>query len=81
MVAPLLILTGVWFWKQQAWGHTLAGIVLIKAATLETAVLSMVDFIYLESVPVVWAQSVLYRHYGSSSGSFVCVPEGSGRRC
>jgi hypothetical protein len=40
-VAPLCILASIWLWRQAAWGYILASCLLIKAATMGLALLSM----------------------------------------
>ena len=44
LVVPLAWLTAVWLWRKRAWGDVLAGCLLIKAATMGLALLSMTWF-------------------------------------
>lgn len=41
MVVPLLILSAAWLWRGKSWGYMLAGVMLIKGATMGLALLSM----------------------------------------
>jgi hypothetical protein len=44
IVVPLSILSAWWLWNQHAWGYVLAGFILVKAATMGLALLSMTWF-------------------------------------
>lgn len=44
LVVPLMLLAAVWLWRKQPWGDVLAGCMLIKAATMGLALLSMTAF-------------------------------------
>jgi hypothetical protein len=45
VVVPLSVLAAVWLWQDRAWGHVLAGFVLVKAATMGLALLAMTAFV------------------------------------
>jgi hypothetical protein len=53
IIVPLSLITGWLLLKRDAWGYTLASLILIKGVTLGTAVLSMALFQYLNGVEVV----------------------------
>jgi hypothetical protein len=61
VVVPLALLAAWWLSQLQAWGHVLAGFVLVKAATMGLALLAMTAFslhagLQIEMVlPAVWA--------------------------
>ena len=44
VVVPLALLAAFWLWRRRPWGSVLAGFVLIKAATMGLALLSMTLF-------------------------------------
>jgi hypothetical protein len=53
IVVPMCLITGYLLLKRNAWGYALASLILVKGATLGTAVLSMALFQYLDGVEVV----------------------------
>lgn len=44
VVVPLTLLAAWWLWQRRAWGHALAGFVLVKATTMGLALLAMTVF-------------------------------------
>lgn len=44
IIVPLAFLAAYWLWRREAWGYLLAGVVLIKAAAMGVALLSMTWF-------------------------------------
>lgn len=44
VVAPVSLLSAWWLWRDAPWGYVLAGFVLVKAATMGLALLSMTAF-------------------------------------
>lgn len=42
VLLPATLLTAVWLWRRRDWGYVLAGVLLVKFATLGLAVLAMV---------------------------------------
>jgi hypothetical protein len=59
IIVPLAVLSAVWLWRRTAWGYILAGCILIKAATMGFALLSMNGFAVRAGQPgdgltVVW---------------------------
>ena len=41
LIVPLCLIAAVWLWRDNAWGYVLASCMLIKAATMGLALLSM----------------------------------------
>ncbi|WP_424358573.1 hypothetical protein [Methanocella sp. MCL-LM] len=60
VVIPMTLLTGVLLLKRDAWGYTLASLVLIKVLTLGTGILSMVLFMALRGVEIVIPQVIIF---------------------
>lgn len=60
VIVPLCLITGYLLMKKNAWGYTLASLILIKGATLGTAVLSMALFMALDGVEVVLPEVVIF---------------------
>jgi hypothetical protein len=52
VVVPLALLSAVWLWCGRAWGSVLAGFVLVKAATMGLALLSMTVFAWRAGLAV-----------------------------
>jgi hypothetical protein len=44
VVVPLALVSAYWLWRDRPWGYVLAGFVLVKAATMGLALLSMTVF-------------------------------------
>jgi hypothetical protein len=44
IIAPLAVLSAVWLWRRFPWGYILAGALLVKAATMGLALLTMDGF-------------------------------------
>lgn len=44
VVVPLALLSAWWLWRDRPWGYVLAGFVLVKAATMGLALISMTFF-------------------------------------
>jgi hypothetical protein len=51
VVLPALALAGVWLLRDQPWGYVLAGVLLVKAATLGLAVTAMGLFVIRTGMP------------------------------
>lgn len=51
VVVPLAVLAALWLWRRLPWGYILAGVVLIKAATMGLALLGMTWFAVRASIP------------------------------
>ena len=60
VIVPLCLITGYLLLKKNAWGYTLASLILIKGATLGTAVLSMALFMALNGVEVVLPEVIIF---------------------
>lgn len=60
VIVPMCMIAGYLLLKRNAWGYTLASLILIKGATLGTAVLSMALFMTLNGVEVVLPQVVIF---------------------
>lgn len=60
VIMPLAVITGLLLLKKDAWGYTLASLVLIKGITLGTGVLSMVLFMSMSGVEVDPAQALIF---------------------
>jgi hypothetical protein len=60
IVVPLAGIAGALLLKRDAWGYTLASLILIKGFTLGTGVLSMALFMALNGVEVVIPQVILF---------------------
>jgi len=60
VIMPLAVITGLLLLKKDAWGYTLASLVLIKGITLGTGVLSMVLFMSMSGVNVDLAQAFIF---------------------
>ncbi len=60
VIMPLAVITGLLLLKKDAWGYTLASLVLIKGITLGTGVLSMVLFMSMSGVNVDLAQALIF---------------------
>jgi hypothetical protein len=60
VIVPLCMIAGYLLLKRNAWGYTLASLILIKGATLGTAVLSMALFMALNGVEVVLPEVVIF---------------------
>lgn len=60
VIVPLAAITGTLLLKREAWGYTLASLVLIKGLTLGTGILSMVLFMALNGVEVVIPQVIMF---------------------
>jgi hypothetical protein len=60
VIVPLALLTGYLLLKREAWGYTLASLVLIKGITLGTGVLSMVAFMAQAGVEIVLPQVIIF---------------------
>ncbi len=58
IVMPAFVITAVLLWHDRPWGYVLAGLLLVKAATIGLAVLGMMWFMtragYAVEVPVAW---------------------------
>jgi hypothetical protein len=52
VVVPLALLSAWWLWHDRAWGYVLTGFVLVKAATMGLALLSMTAFAWRAEQPV-----------------------------
>ncbi|HKU43369.1 MAG TPA: hypothetical protein VJR89_34645 [Polyangiales bacterium] len=52
VVAPLSLLAARWLWLRRPWGDVLAGLLLVKAATMGLALLSMTAFAALANQPI-----------------------------
>jgi hypothetical protein len=52
VVVPLALLSAWWLWSDRPWGHVLAGFVLVKAATMGLALISMTLFAWRAGQPV-----------------------------
>ena len=52
IVVPLSLLAAWWLMRGQAWGHVLAGFVLVKAATMGLALLAMTLFAWRAGLAV-----------------------------
>jgi hypothetical protein len=52
VVVPLALLSAWWLWRDEPWGYVLAGFVLVKAATMGLALLSMTGFAMRAGLPV-----------------------------
>ncbi len=52
LVVPLAFLAAVWLWRGEIWGDVLAGAILIKAATMGLALLSMTGFAWRAGQPI-----------------------------
>jgi hypothetical protein len=59
-VAPLSVLAGILLWRRRAGGYLLATIMLVKAATMGLALLSMTWFSAREGYPVELGLSIVY---------------------
>lgn len=51
VIVPLSVLAATWLWRGHPWGHLLAGVLLVKAATMGLALLSMSWFAARAGVP------------------------------
>ncbi len=60
VVMPLAVITGYLLLKRDAWGYTLASLVLIKGITLGTGILSMVLFMAMSGVEIVIPEVVMF---------------------
>jgi hypothetical protein len=60
VIVPLAAITGNLLLKREAWGYTLASLVLIKGITLGTGVLSMVLFMAMDGVEIVIPQAIAF---------------------
>jgi hypothetical protein len=60
VIVPLAAITGNLLLKREAWGYTLASLVLIKGVTLGTGVLSMVLFMAQAGVEIVLPQVLFF---------------------
>jgi hypothetical protein len=60
VVVPLALLSAWWLWHDRAWGYVLAGFLLVKAATMGLALLSMTVFAWRAAQPVDLALSVAW---------------------
>jgi hypothetical protein len=52
VVVPLSLLAAWWLWHRQPWGDVLAGLVLVKAATMGLALLAMTAFARDAGLPI-----------------------------
>lgn len=52
VVVPLAVLSAWWLWCDRAWGYVLSGFVLVKAAAMGLALLSMTAFVLLAGLTV-----------------------------
>jgi uncharacterized membrane-anchored protein len=57
---PLSLLSAWWLWSDRPWGFVLAGFVLVKAAAMGLALLSMTAFALRASLPVDTGLSVAW---------------------
>ncbi|HWG83921.1 MAG TPA: hypothetical protein VNT60_00460, partial [Deinococcales bacterium] len=60
VVTPLLVLSALWLARRAPWGFVLAGAMLVKAATMGLALLSMTLFGVLDGQPVEVFLTVVY---------------------
>lgn len=60
VVVPLALLSAWLLWRDQSWGYVLAGFVLVKAATMGLALLSMTVFSWLAGQPTELMLSVAW---------------------
>mgnify|MGYP000605789262 CR=1 FL=1 len=58
-VVPVTVLASVLLWRKQAWGYTLAAILLIKALTMGAALIAMVVAEYLAGVDMSLVESLV----------------------
>lgn len=60
VVVPLALLSAWWLWRDRPWGYVLAGFVLVKAATMGLALLSMTVFALRAGLQVELVLSVMW---------------------
>lgn len=60
VVMPAFVITAVLLWRDRPWGYVLAGLLLVKAATIGAAVLAMMWFMARAGFPVVGAIAVFF---------------------
>jgi hypothetical protein len=60
VVLPLALITGYLLLKREAWGYTLASLILIKGITLGTGILSMIVFMAQAGVEIVLPQVIIF---------------------
>lgn len=60
VVVPLSLLSAWWLWRGEPWGYVLAGFVLVKAAAMGLALLSMTAFAMRAGLPVEATISVVW---------------------
>lgn len=60
LLVPVFVLTGILLWKRKRWGYGLAGLMLVKAATLGMAMLAMIFFMARAGNPVPLAQVIFF---------------------
>ena len=60
VIVPMAVITGLLLLKKDAWGYTLASLVLIKGITLGTGVLSMALFMSMSGVKVELPQVLIF---------------------
>lgn len=60
VVVPVSILAAILLWRDRPWGYVLSGIMLVKAATMGLALLSMTAFAHSAGQPVEAGLAVLW---------------------
>jgi hypothetical protein len=72
VVVPLALLSAWWLWRGRPWGTVLAGFVLVKAATMGLALLSMTLFAWRAGLEVELTLSAAWVALAAAGGA-MCV--------
>lgn len=67
VVMPAFVITAVLLWRDRPWGYVLAGLLLVKAATIGLAVLAMMWFMARAGFPVVMPMALFFGAITASS--------------
>jgi hypothetical protein len=70
IVMPAFVIAAVLLWRDRPWGYVLAGLLLVKAATIGLAVLAMMWFSLRAGYPVVVAMAVFFAALTASATAF-----------
>jgi hypothetical protein len=67
LVLPLCLLSALWLWRGRPWGALLAGAMLVKAATMGLALLSMTWFSVVAGMPLEPGLTLVYGSIAAGS--------------
>lgn len=70
IVMPAFVITAILLWRDQSWGYVLAGLLLVKAATIGLAVLGMMWFMARAGFPVEIPLALFFAAISVSSMAF-----------